>query len=83
MVSYHRTCRSRSALAYGSRSTATAETTSTGSYTTSGDATPTFVPQALFIGFFSYYHLVLLLLPEQHHQELLNVWTQHHGAFTT
>ena len=31
--------RSRSALAYGSRSTATAETTSTGSYTTNGDAT--------------------------------------------
>src|SRR6266545_6486910 len=34
-----RTRRSRSALAYGSRSTAAAETTSTGSYTTSGDAT--------------------------------------------
>ena len=34
-----RTRRSRSTLAYGSRSTATAETTSTGSYTTSGDAT--------------------------------------------
>ena len=39
MVSYHRTRRSRSALAYGSHSTATAETTSTGSYTTNGDAT--------------------------------------------
>jgi len=39
VVSYHRTRRSRSALAYGSRSTATAETTSTGSCTTSGDAT--------------------------------------------
>jgi len=40
VVSYHRTRRSRSALAYGSRSTATTETNSTGSYTTSGDATP-------------------------------------------
>jgi hypothetical protein len=39
VVSYHRTRRSRSALAYGSRSTATAQKTSTGSYTTSGDAT--------------------------------------------
>ena len=39
MVSYHPARRSRSALAYGSRSTATAETTSTGSYTTNGDAT--------------------------------------------
>lgn len=38
MVSYHRTRRSRSALAYGSRSTAPTEN-STGSYTTSGDAT--------------------------------------------
>src|SRR5215207_3361322 len=34
-----RTRRSCSALAYGSRSTAAAEKTSTGSYTTSGDAT--------------------------------------------
>ena len=34
-----RTRRSYSALAYGSRSTAAAETTSTGSYTTSWDAT--------------------------------------------
>jgi hypothetical protein len=39
VVSYHPTRRSRSALAYGSRSTATTETNSTGSYTTSGDAT--------------------------------------------
>ena len=36
-----RTRRSCSALAYGSRSTAAAEKTSTGSYTTSGDATAT------------------------------------------
>ena len=41
MVSYHRTRRSRSALAYGSRSTTAAENTSTGSYTTTGDATQT------------------------------------------
>src|SRR6266704_3183689 len=34
-----RTRRSCSALAYGSRSTAAADKTSTGSYTTSGDAT--------------------------------------------
>ena len=34
-----RTRRSCSALAYGSRSTAAAEKTSTGSYTTNGDAT--------------------------------------------
>jgi hypothetical protein len=34
-----RTRRSGSALAYGSRSTTTAETTSSGSYITSGDAT--------------------------------------------
>src|SRR6266498_791485 len=34
-----RTRAHRSALAYGSRSTTGAETTSTGSYTTSGDAT--------------------------------------------
>jgi hypothetical protein len=39
VVSYHRTRRSRSALAYGSRSTTAAETTSTRSYTTNGDAT--------------------------------------------
>jgi hypothetical protein len=39
VVSYHPARRSRSALAYGSRSTTTAETTSTGSYTTNGDAT--------------------------------------------
>ena len=39
MVSYTRTRRSCSALAYGSRSTAAAEKTSTGSYTTSRDAT--------------------------------------------
>ncbi len=45
MVSYHRTRRSRSALAYGSRSTAAAETTSTGSYTTSWDAT---APQSFY-----------------------------------
>jgi len=35
------TRRSCSALAYGSRSTAAAENTSTSSYTTTGDATPT------------------------------------------
>ncbi|HUP32840.1 MAG TPA: hypothetical protein VM184_07385 [Gaiellaceae bacterium] len=46
-------------------------------------ASPTFVPQALFIGFFSYFHLVLLLLPEEHHKEMLALWTEHHGAFTT
>ena len=39
MVSYHRTRRSRSALAYGPRSTTATQTTSTGSYTTNGDAT--------------------------------------------
>ena len=39
MVSHHPDPPRRSALAYGSRSTAAAETTSTGSYTTSGDAT--------------------------------------------
>jgi len=43
---------------------------------------PTFVPQALFIGFFSYYHLVLLLLPEEHQRALLDLWNEHHGAFT-
>ena len=39
VVSYHRTRRSRSALAYGEHSTAAATTTSPDSYTTSGDAT--------------------------------------------
>jgi hypothetical protein len=39
VVSYHRTRRSRSALAYGEHSTAAAATTSTGSYTTKRDAT--------------------------------------------
>jgi hypothetical protein len=39
VVSYHRTRRSRSALAYGSRSTTAAETSSTRSYTTLRDVT--------------------------------------------
>jgi hypothetical protein len=39
VVSYHRTRRSRSALAYGEHSTAAAEQPSTGSYTTNRDAT--------------------------------------------
>jgi hypothetical protein len=39
VVSYTGPRRSRSALAYGSRSTAAAGEASTGSYTTSGDAT--------------------------------------------
>src|SRR5437773_329473 len=41
-----------------------------------------FIPQALFIAFFSYIHLTSLVLPDAEQTELAQLWHQHRDAFT-
>jgi hypothetical protein len=41
------------------------------------------VSQALFIAFFSYIHLISLVLPEDRQEGLGQLWFEHSPAFTT
>jgi hypothetical protein len=41
-----------------------------------------FIPQALFIAFFSYIHLTSLVLHGRAQGELARLWHEHRGAFT-
>ena len=45
-------------------------------------ASERFIPQALFIAFFSYLHLTSLVVREQDQAQLVDLWDEHRGAFT-
>jgi hypothetical protein len=45
-------------------------------------ASPRFIPQALFIAFFSYIHLTSLVLDGSAQQEVARLWHEHRDAFT-
>lgn len=44
---------------------------------------PTLIPQALFIAFFSYLHLITLTLPDDKQQDAAKLWHSHRDSFTT
>jgi hypothetical protein len=45
-------------------------------------ASPTLIPQALFIAFFSYLHLLTLTLAAERQQAASTLWHEHSSAFT-